>query len=92
MGRDATPLDVSLFVHCDLGGHLEGDHAAPVLFVPEPSGLAAWVRWHEQKSCVQLMDPCTERNPAGDICLLFSEHPGDHLFPEETNTPTAQGG
>ncbi|WP_405614350.1 hypothetical protein OG292_16575 [Streptomyces sp. NBC_01511] len=68
--------------------HLEGDHAAPVLFVPDPSGLAAWVRWHERKSRLQLTDPCPERNPAGHISPLFADHPGAHLFPDENNDPT----
>ncbi|WP_030781761.1 hypothetical protein [Streptomyces sp. NRRL S-920] len=86
VGRDANAGDVPLFVHCELDGHLEGFHAVHLLFVPDTSGRAAWVFWREHESRVQLKDPCQERNGPGDICLLFAEHPGDHLFPSNANS------
>lgn len=91
VGRGANPGDVPLFVHCELSEHLEGDHAVHVLFVPDTSGRAAWVFWREYESRVQLMDPCTERDSGGEICLSFAGHSGGHQWPEPTNDVTAKG-
>ncbi|MFE4610019.1 hypothetical protein ACFRK5_16970 [Streptomyces niveus] len=80
-------------MHCELDEHLENEHAAHGLFVPGPSGRAAWVFWYERQSRVQLMDPCPERDSSsGDVCLLFTDHPGDHLWPESTNRETHKEG
>lgn len=92
VGRDATPNDVSVFVHCELAEHLEGEHAAHLLFAEDPSGCAAWVVWRESQSRVQLKDPCPERNSAGEICLSFAGHSGGHQWPDTHNHVMYQEG
>lgn len=85
-GRNACLDDVSVFAHCELAEHLDDEHAAHLLFAEEPSGRAAWVVWCERQSRVQLKDPCTERDSGGEICLLFTDHPEAHQWPDETNS------
>lgn len=86
VGRSASPDDVSVFVHCELADHFDDEHAAHLLFADEPSGRAAWAVWRERQSRVQLKDPCTERDSGGEICLLFTEHPEGHQWPDGTNS------
>ncbi|MER5304613.1 hypothetical protein ABT039_34815 [Streptomyces lasiicapitis] len=93
MNNNATAEDVTQFKHCELDEHLEGKHAAHVLFTEDETGRAVWVFWREAESRVQLVDPCPERDESsGDICLLFAKHPGGHLWPEDANPLSEQGG
>ncbi|QDQ12449.1 hypothetical protein FH965_19370 [Streptomyces spectabilis] len=91
-GDDATTEDVAQFAHCELDEHIEGEHAAHVLFTEDETGRAVWAFWREAESRVQLVDPCPDRNESENICLLFAKHPGGHLWPEDATSLTEQGG
>lgn len=80
-GRDA-PEDVPAFFTCELDEkHAGADHAALVLFLPGPSGRAVWARWQRFDPRLSVVDACAGKSPGGEVCLLFAEHPGGHLFP-----------
>ncbi|MFI0976324.1 hypothetical protein ACH4SP_04745 [Streptomyces sp. NPDC021093] len=79
--RVANAGSVALAVQCERGPHDGGEHAVHVLYVDDESGRAAWVFWDAEEVRVQLKDPCPEVNAASDVCLLFAEHSGGHLWP-----------
>lgn len=83
VGTGAATHDVLEFQHCELERHEEGEHAAHVLFIEDRSGRAVWVFWHPAETRVQVREPCTGRNDAQNICLLYARHTGGHLWPED---------
>lgn len=87
VGNGATLCEARPLVECELDPHVQGDHAAHVVFVPDdPTGRAAWMFWQREPR-LQLVDACTERDSAGDVCLLFAEHPAGHLWPDPDGSP-----
>ncbi|WP_369376087.1 hypothetical protein [Streptomyces sp. cg36] len=83
--------DVPQFLYCELAEHIEGEHAAHLLFAEEATGRAVWVFWREETARVQLQDRCTDKSESGNLCLLFEEHNGNHFWPEDLAWLTEHG-